>query len=198
MARNKLVLYRPSWQRLRVSCIANNNAYNGFTTLAGTQDNCARLENYVNDARPHSLAEYTKTENDAMKLTAEEELASRVYRVYNLLTATRMGYSGMHLTGSDLDRVVVQFRDSLVDDYSAGLVDKAAAKWNWDVAQYELETMWREDNYWFEAIYRDLGRRVYVAARKRRRDTGGVNDTDQTRAELLRFVGMMDAIKGRY
>ena len=193
---NDLTLYRPSWQRLRVSCVAAYNPYGGFTSTTGTQDNINRLTNYVNDAMLSKPAPYTEQENLRMKLEAEEELACRVYRVYNLLTATHMGFMGQHLGGSPSDKQILEARENLLPMYNVRAVSTAADKFKWDVLEYELETLWREDNYWFQAIYADLKKRTKFAARKRRREVG-VDDSATTRQNLYKFVGLCDKINAR-
>ena len=192
----KVTLYRPSWQKLRVSCIAKFNPYKGFTTLVGSQDNINRLFNYLNDANMSPLPEYVKTENERMGLTPAEELACRAYRVHNMLTATHMGFQGIHQGGSDLDRLVVEAREKVVAYISSRDVMSAARKWDWDVFAYEMETMWREEVYWFKAIYSDLKRRSETASRRRTQQTG-VDDSAETRRELARAMQIMTNINDR-
>ena len=192
----KVTLYRPSWQKLRVSCIAKYNPYKGFTTLVGCQDNINRLFNYLNDANTLPLPEYVKVENERMGLTLYEELACRAYRVHNMLTATHMGFQGIHQGGSDLDRLVVEAREKVKEYISSRDVMSAARKWDWDVFTYEIETMWREEVYWFRAIYADLKRRVETASRRRTQQTG-TDDSAETRRELAHVVKIMTAINDR-
>ena len=192
----KVTLYRPSWQKLRVSCIAKYNPYKGFTTLVGCQDNINRLFNYLNDANTLPLPEYVKVENERMGLTLYEELACRAYRVHNMLTATHMGFQGIHQGGSDLDRLVVEAREKVKEYISSRDVMSAARKWDWDVFTYEIETMWREEVYWFRAIYADLKRRAETASRRRTQQTG-TDDSAETRRELAHVVKIMTAINDR-
>lgn len=180
------VLYRPSWQRLRVSFLSTNHPEGGFTTIAGTNDNLKRLDNYLHDGNPEHVADWTKAENLRMGFTDEEEYACRIWRALNLLNAVRMGYSGQMKRGSDHDEAVRQYRDSIQPLYNGNVVVIATRDWKWDVVQYELETMWREDRFWFTAIYTDLRARAYRAGRKR--------DITSTRGDLLHMIEIMDAV----
>lgn len=191
-------LYRPSWQRLRVSCLSVHHHAGGFTTADGTTDNLKRLDNYLLDAHVTQLVsqgrevpQYTVVECERMGIKVPEEYACRVWRVLNLLNATRMGYAGQGLQGSEMDEAVRQYRDMIQPSYDGSLVVKVNEKWNWDVVQFELEEMWRNDRYWFKAIENDLERRVRVSDKRRSRK-GDV--TQNTRPELLRFMGLMDAV----
>lgn len=193
----KSVLYRPSWQRLRVSCLSKNNALGGFTTTTGTTDNLNRLNNYIEDANPTNPSNgietpaYVTQECVRMKFTLEQEYACRVWRVLNMMNATHMGFSGQGLKGSPMDRAVVEFRDLIQPGYNGNVVDRATTKWDWDVVQFELEELWRNERYWFDAIWDDLYRRQKVATKRRRKEGDLVTNT---RPELIRFVDIMERV----
>ena len=194
----KSVIYRPSWQKLRVSFLAGNHSMGGFTTEAGTQDNLQRLDNYIADANPETdIAQYVFEECTRMKWVPAEEWAVRVYRGLNLLNATRMGYSGQGLANSPMDMAVRQYRDYIQESYDGSLVVKLDARWDWDVIQFELEELWRRENFWFLKIYADLSRRRKVGGRRREAAVGDVDDVENTRPELLKFLRFMDAINRR-
>lgn len=191
------VLYRPSWQRLRVSFLQENHPNGGFTTLAGTDDNLKRLNNYIFDAFVRSgemaaAAPYVQAECARMRQSLDEEFASRTWRGINLLNATRMGFSGMGLKGSEMDQAVEQYRNVLQDYYDPHHVMSAEASWNWEVVQFELEELWRNERYWFTKIYDSLTKRNTRAV-KRRAKSGGPQ-VDQTRPELQTFLTLMTDI----
>lgn len=186
----KSVLYRPSWQKLRVSCLAQNHPQGGFNTNEGTQDNLMRLNNYIGDAA--SLVEGVKQENLRMGFTQEEEYACRIWRVLNLLNAVRMGYHGIGRVGTPGDEAVRKYRDSVQLQHDGGRVVTAENKWNWDVVQTELEELWVVERVWFTRVYNDLNRRRKVATNRRKKV--GTNDVDATRPELIKFLTLMEEI----
>lgn len=192
------VLYRPSWQKLRVSFLAQNHPNFGFNTEAGTHDNLQRLNNYIQDAdprlhvTPQSIPEYVNVENIRMGLTLEEEYACRVWRALNLLNAVRMGYTGQGKVGTPMDVAVADYRDKLSDLHNGSAVMRAENGWRMEIVQFEFEDMWRRERYWFTRIHQDLKRRSKVATKRRSR-TGGPSAED-TRPELIRVVRMLDAI----
>lgn len=188
------VLYRPSWQRLRVSFLRENHPNGGFTTLVGTDDNLKRLNNYIFDAYSSSFEmatapEYVQTECARMKTSLQEEFACRVWRGINLLNATRMGLSGMGLEGSEMDQAVAQYRNMLQEHYDPHHVMLVENAWDWEAIQYELEELWRNERYWFSKIFASLSDRNKKAIKKRSR-TGGAQ-VDQTRPELQKFLTLM-------
>ena len=190
----KKVLYRPSWQKLRVSCLAQNHPNGGFNTLEGTTDNLARLNNYIQDTMGSDInaaPQYVQEECARMRFSLQEERACRIWRVLNLLNATRMGYSGQGKRGSEMDRAVEAYRNVVQQWYDGSTVVRVEPKWDWDVVQWELETMWREERYWFTKIWDDLSRRGKVAAKRRVGQSIGI---DKTRPELLKFLGIMETI----
>lgn len=193
MSNIKRVLYRPSWQKLRVSCLAENNQLGGFNTDVGTQDNLQRLNNYLIDASDvNNVPDYVAQENLRMNITLEQEYACRVWRVLNMLNAVRMGYQGQRKGGSPMDVAVGEFRDAIQPQHQGGLVAQAEDRWNWEVVQAELEDMWISERIWFTRIYSDLNRRRKVATKRRWR--AGVDDVTETRTELVHFMAIADEI----
>ena len=108
-----------------------------------------------------------------------------------------MGYSGQGLANSPMDMAVRQYRDYIQESYDGSLVVKLDARWDWDVIQFELEELWRRENFWFLKIYADLSRRRKVGGRRREAAVGDVDDVENTRPELLKFLRFMDAINRR-
>lgn len=98
---HKRVLYDPEWQSLRVSLLARNNRAGGFATLEGTKSNLVRLTAYLEAAE------------------SEQEEINRLWRILNLLNATRMGFSGQKQTGTPKDKAVQTFRDAVQKKYNA-------------------------------------------------------------------------------
>jgi hypothetical protein len=175
------VLYDVWWQKMRCSCLAAHHQNGGFTTGAGTLDNLQRLNQYLS---PESVDLHRPP-----NVSAEEEKACRVWRVLNLLNATRMGYQGMNLGGSEMDQAVQQYRDQLQPQYNGSLVARVDDKWDWNFVQTDLEALWRNERYWFKAIWDDLSRRRKVTNRKREGDLSH-------RGELVRFLDMMEQVGG--
>jgi hypothetical protein len=188
----KNVLYRPSWQKLRVSFLAANHPMQGFNTEQGTDDNLKRLHNYISDAGSNPAPLYVQQEALRMDFSIEEEYACRVWRGLNLLNATHMGYQGQGKSGWAMDVAVIDYRNSLQEVYDGHVTLRADNKWNWDVVQFELEEMWRTERYWFTKIYDDLDRRRKVATK--RRNVAGGPGVEQTRKELLRFLALMEQV----
>lgn len=192
------VLYRPSWQKLRVSFLAGNHPNQGFLTVAGTDDNLQRLNNYIQDAdpklhmTPQSIPEYVTQEIARMHETLEGEHAARIWRGLNLLNAVRMGFRGQGKANSPEDTTVGEYRDKLSALHNGHEVMKIENSWNWDVVRFEYEEMRRQERYWFTKIHQDLRRRGKVA-HKRRSNAGGATVED-TRPELIRVVQMLDEI----
>ena len=191
----KNIIYRPSWQKLRVSFLSSNHPNGGFTTETGTQDNLERLTNYINDAT--TGAQYTVEENTRMGFTMEEEYACRIYRAINLLNATWMGFGGTGTRHTPAGSLVNNYRQGITDLYNGSLAVKADRKWDWDVVQFELEELWRKDIFWFQRVYNDLNRRGKVGARRRREATGDASDVENTRPQLIKFLQIMDTINHR-
>ena len=190
MFKSRNILYRPSWQKLRVSFLKTNHPNGGFSTPEGTSDNLKRLSNYIMDAEGTDLAAapaYVREEVVRMRMELQEEYACRVARAINLLNATHMGYRGTGFGSTEMDNAVVNYRNSLQEVYNGHLAQRADNNWDWDVIQFELEAMWRNERFWFTAIYSDLDKRRKTAFKRR-------PDAAQTRPELHKFLDMMEGI----
>lgn len=147
-----IVIFRPSWQVMRVSCLKENNPYGGLLTPTGAEDAINRLNNYINDA-----SAIVTVESWRMQLTDEEENACRIYRVANFLQATING-----IVGQNLPHVVQlqQFEAQLKPLNNHSLVTKVANKWDWEVVRFELEDLWIKERSWFMAIVVDIEERI--------------------------------------
>lgn len=91
MSLGKRVYYDIPWQVLRVSLLAQNNAYGGWTTVEGTKRNIKLLKQYLK----------------------KDPTALKTQRVFNLLAAVRMGNSGQGKNNSKHDNLVQQYLASL-------------------------------------------------------------------------------------
>lgn len=91
-----MVIYDTQWQAIRVSLLGK------FVDLTDCITTMLRLQNYIGEA------------TDAGDF---KERALRIYRVNNLLAATRMGYHGMGLVGSSVDTVVIQYQTIVSKQY---------------------------------------------------------------------------------
>lgn len=161
--RHKLLLYDTEWQRLRVSCLKEHHAQGGWTTVEGTRDNLKRLDAYVQAAERGS---------------AEEQV--RMWRVINLLNATRMGYSGQGLQASGMDVRVFEARNY----YQQRYIGKEA----WDdidlttFGARQVKALRTLPQYWFSAIYTNLSTRRKLHADSKYRD------------ELSWYLDLMDQV----
>jgi hypothetical protein len=171
----KNVLYDVEWQALRVSLLATNAKGSanegGFATVPGTQKNLEMLNKYFIDGASVST----------------DEAALRVWRILNLLNATRMGYSGQGRKGSTQDVLVQKFRDRIQEFYDGSRVSKLANNWDWDKVAMDLSDLKRSNRTSFDAIYRDVKKRA-VGNEAR----GG--DNLANRADLLKFIGLMEEV----
>lgn len=88
-----LILYNVPWQRLRVSTLKKYQqpSIGGWTSLNGTEQNIARLEEYLGS-----------TED-------EKEKYIRTWRVLNMLDAIRMGNHGQQTQLTAHDRRVIAY-----------------------------------------------------------------------------------------
>lgn len=150
-----IVIFRPSWQVMRVSCLKENNPYGGMLTTTGADDAINRLNNYINAAQNNDPT--VVAENTRMQLTNEEEYACRIYRVANFLQATING-----IVGQNLPHVVnlQNYERQLVPLTNHSLVTKVANKWNWDVVRFEVTDLWIKERSWFMAILNDMEERI--------------------------------------
>jgi hypothetical protein len=174
------VLYDVAWQKLRVSFLRSYqpSELGGWTTVAGTNDNLNRLDDYI-FADPNT----TSVEE------ADMQLAARVYRGLNLLNATRMGYVGQGLLNSAQDNEVRKYRNSLQALHGSLMpyLEAVNDTWDWDRVAEDLAYLWKEERYWFWAIHNDLVKRKKATLKRR--------ETMQTRPELDKFIELMDALR---
>ena len=179
MANLDKILYRPSWQRLRVSCLAENNPYGGMSVSVGASDAMSRMQNYINDSsNSTSIPEYTAAEIRSMNLTPEIEKAGRMYRVANFMQATVNGLISQP-GHSDANQMKNSY-DNVQSGTNMNLVSEYASKWRWEVVRAELEQMFIAERYWFTAIRADMTERI--------KEKGNKSE------ELFYFVGIMDEI----
>lgn len=177
-----IINYRPGWQRLRVSTLAVNNPYGGMTTPDGAMDAIARMQNYIADTVVDSGAVpgYVIDEVERMRNTVEEEHAARVYRVYRFLTATINGLRQWAVVDESNIRKIRETALLLQPQINLKLAQKAADYWNWNVVRYELETMWRQERYWFTAIEADMKERV--------------QEKGKSAKNMLDFIGIIEEV----
>lgn len=90
MLDSKLVMYNVEWQALRVSLLGN------WPTVQGATENLAKLDAYLGN----------------------EPNKSKLWRVLNLINATRMGYSGQGLKGTPQDDLVKSFGTEVRSKYN--------------------------------------------------------------------------------
>lgn len=171
------VLYEYRWQQIRVGCLRKYNFKGGWTTKEGVVANLLTLDQYL-----------TKGEKQG---TQEESV--RIFRVVNLLNATRMGYNGQRtgLSGDAkdlidiLDEEVIEFRDAIQDgwEYDKQAVVKVGFDWDWSKVEDGVRDGLLTNPGWFDAIHEDL---------LRRNTSAGIASN---RSELNRFLSIMDKVK---
>ena len=150
-----VVIFRPSWQVMRVSCLVENNPYGGMQNPTGSEDSINRLNNYINAVWTDDAT--VSTENTRMNLTQQEEFACRVYRVSGFLAATINGLRGQHLPHLEQVQKYADQLHPLLDPHS---VQQVANKWDWDVVRFELEDLWIKERSWFMAVLTDMEERI--------------------------------------
>lgn len=171
------VLYRASWQKLRVSMLREYNEYSGFLTPDGALDGINRFNNYIEDANPSSVAPYVKEECARMASLFSTEYSTRVFRVWNYMHATINGLTSLNLP----HRVTMQqYYDELENKLNQTAVVAMSDHWNWDVVKEEMTTMWIVERVWFTRIYDDFYQRIV--------------EKDQTAPDMLKFKSIMDEI----
>lgn len=171
------ILYRPSWQKLRVSTLKEYNLYGGFLTTNGTTDGLARFNNYIEDADPISPAEYAVTEAVRMGTSLTAEYYSRVYRVWNHLTSVLNGLHNQPLEHlKKIDDYSYYLRTKLNQTYVVSMSDS----WDWDVVRDEMTFMWISERVWFTRIDEDMTQRII--------------EKDETAPDLLIFKKILDDI----
>lgn len=170
-----IVLYRPSWQKLRVSCVQEYNQFQGFKTVNGTNDNIARLNIYINDA--DTDAPYAITEARLLNVPLSTEYYVRIYRVWNFVHSVLNGLSSLNLR--HLEKLK-EYYDALDNSVYTSPVVYMANNWNWNVINDELKVMWINERVWFQRISDDMNQRIV--------------EKDQTSPNMLKFKALMDAI----
>ena len=177
-----IINYRPSWQKLRVSTLAEYNPYGGMSMYDGAKDGIARMLNYINDADPSKqLPEdsYVAGEITRMRTTQVEEYYARVYRVNRFLVAAHNGMSRIQNKADVLDLITSAI--SMVEPHiNLKAADSYAAKWDWDVVRFELEELWRQERGWFIAIQDDMRERVV--------------EKDKQADEMMTFIAIMKEV----
>jgi hypothetical protein len=176
------VLYRPSWQALRVSMLGEYEAAGGWNTFTGAGNNVKRLKHYV-------IFSDFAYEAHTMGYAWEFEKSIRLYRVINCLNAVRMGYSGQGLQGSNVDKLVRQTRDDFQAMQTTMYykhIELAVQNWKDSIIKAELEVLRKQDPQHFFAVEKNLKSRL-VNARKRPSTT--------VRPELESFLKMMREVK---
>jgi hypothetical protein len=181
----KELLYRPSWQALRVSMLKEYQAEGGWTSFTGTRQNLNLLETYISEPDD----ECGMVESAIMGWTTNIEMSVRYYRVLNCLAAVRMGYSGQGEKGSSCDKIVHARREAFSSyapvGYARDLIT-AESLWKWSAIAMELGTQYRNDRSSFEAVKKNLAQRRYNASR---RPQGTAN-----RSELLQYIELMESV----
>ena len=174
-----IINYRPSWQKLRVSTLAEYNPYGGMSSFDGAVDGINRMFNYIMDSDPSKqLPEnsYVGGEITRMRTTQVEEYYARVYRVNRFLVAAINGMSRNPTKAAVLEKL--NEAHGIVEPHvSLKHVDSYAAKWNWDVVRFELEELWRQERRWFIAIQDDMRERVV--------------EKDKQADEMMTFIAIM-------
>ena len=178
----EVVNYRPSWQKLRCSTLALYNPYGGITTAAGADDAVKRFENYIEDANPAKQLgpdDYVALEITRMKITQEEEYSCRLFRVANYLRASINGLSSQEIYEPITQVLRVEY-DKVYESINLHHVQRVSDNWNWEPIKVEMEKIWREERYWFTAIYDDMQERI-----KEKKKTGD---------DMFKFIAILDEI----
>ena len=170
------VIYRTSWQKLRVSCVKEHNQFQGFNSPDGTADNINRLHNYICDAA-EPPAPYAQKEADDMGVSIDIEYNTRIYRVWLFLKATLNGFASQNLTHLGPARVYYEQLSTLVD---TSKVVTMADRWDWDVVANELKILWIQDRVWFTRILDDMNQRIV--------------EKDKYTPSMIKFTQLMNAI----
>lgn len=185
----RAVLYRPSWQALRISFLKENCANGGWTTTTGAKENLESLQHYV-FATEERIKFQALTEARSMDYSDRAETSARIFRGINLLNATRMGYSGQGRAGSVMDIMVRDFRDGLQNLQTMNyfreleLIDE---KWNWDQVERELRGQYVAQPQVFDLVHKDLLGRAATATRRQIR-------VSRTRQELVMYLALCDKV----
>jgi hypothetical protein len=182
----RCLLYRPSWQALRVSFLNENRSDGGWTTLTGTEANLRSIESYVKGVGP--FFEGSLAEPKAMGYEPVHEFSVRLYRTINCLNAVRMGNSGQGLKGSPQDLAVLAARNDLQQEQTVNYhryLTYASGRWDWRVVKRELQVEYDKANMhgMLDEIQRNLSERMRKAPSMR------------NRPELLTFMEILEEVK---
>lgn len=108
----------------------------------------------------------------------------RMKRVINLLNATRMGYHGMGIQGSEEDRRLVRFRESIKDKLPC-LGKVKLPPYDPQKVLSDAKQLFREDGFVFKRLYTDVKNRAAHTVQKR----GSLD----SRKELSDFLEILEA-----
>lgn len=149
--KQRLCLYDLEWQALRVSLLGK------WTNNRDVARNTDALSTYL-----YGDGSFLHKAMNGFK--ALDLLASRQYRVLNLLNAVRMGYHGMMYVNSEIDDMVVDIRDMVQDQYNHNTQDNPRAV-DWEAP---TPTSFRDDLKFVSgdtarAILKDLQSRYTMA-----------------------------------
>jgi hypothetical protein len=164
------LLYRPSWQALRVSFLKENREDGGWTTQTGTDANLHLLDNYV--VGDGNFMMQALNEARAMGYEEKHEYAARLYRAINCLNAVRMGNSGQGRAVSPEDKAVLEARNHYQACQTVvyhELLTYASVRWDWRVVRRELQNMIDGTPNDFAAIEKSLKARMERTAAMRKR-----------------------------
>lgn len=169
----RLMVYDTDWQVIRVGTLSQNRSDGGWGSVAGVKLNIEMLRFYLNCA-----------------LDAEDK-QRRLYRIINMLNATRMGYNGTGLVGSEQDALVIGLRDELQAEANE-LQRNLGENWLVDVRTMyidesrKLHTLFVENEEVFMQIYTNLSSRL-------RKHSSSI-----FRGELRWYVQLMESVKQQY
>lgn len=169
MDNQKACLYDVEWQSLRVSLLSQNRKDSGFGSIEGTTANLDTLLKYLQS-----------TSND-------KETLYRSWRILNLLNATRMGFSGTGLKGSQQDQLVVDFRERFISSLFTSLKHIGFSSWDWEKVEKDLINLYTSKREVFNSILKNLSMRKKNAQKRKAFN----------RPELLKFLGLMYSVQNK-
>lgn len=143
-----------------MSCVTEHNPYGGISTSDGTLDAFKRIDNYIEDANPSNktFPKYTQDEITAMGITPYIEYHGRIFRTYNFFQAT---YNGLiNEKGNVHLKDMLRWKKIYEQLCDTDAIVEYVNAWDWNVIRTELEKLWIEDNYWFQAILDDMEERI--------------------------------------
>jgi hypothetical protein len=180
----RALLYRPSWQVLRVSFLKGNRKDGGWTTGEGTRKNLAEIDAYVHGSG--RFQDQLLIEASTMGWSEQHEMAARLYRTINCLNAVRMGYSGQGLKGSIIDDLVLDVRNKFQSEQTISYhrqLTFATQRWDWRIIKKELEWVYSVSRMTFDEVENNLFWRM-----KKAQETAN-------RPELEVFLRLMDEVR---